>query len=267
MSSVSGFGSLNQVSQLYQSTVRGKNQADGTTGKTSKTADNSAAMKIRQANRAEQTSSIQDGIKLSEGAQKVLDELKEKYGNMDFFVANNVSDEEASEIMSRGNKEYSVLLDSDTLEAMAKDEDTKAKYTGMIDEATGKLADIKSELEESGTEVSSIGVKFDKDGTAKFFADIRKSNENFQKKTEEARKAAKEEAKKAEKKEAKEKEKERIEGDDEEETDKIAPGYEKKARVNADSAEDLIDQIKNFDWSGVKATKIVQEGGRFDLTV
>ena len=75
MSSVSGFGSLNQVSQLYQSTVRGKNQADGTTGKTSKTADNSAAMKIRQANRAEQTSSIQDGIKLSEGAQKVLDEL------------------------------------------------------------------------------------------------------------------------------------------------------------------------------------------------
>ena len=38
-----------------------------------------------------------------------------------------------------------------------------------------------------------------------------------------------------------------------EEADKIAPGYEKKARVNADTAEDLIDQIKNFDWSGVKA--------------
>ncbi len=264
MSSVNGFGSLNQVSQLYQSTVR-KSPAGEGTGRTTGTGDSSAAMKIRQANRTEQSGSIQEGVKLSEGAKKVLDELKEKYGNMDFFVADNVSDEEAADIMSRGNKEYSVLLDPETLEAMAADDDTKAKYTGMIDDATQKLGDIKEQLEESGAEVTNIGVKFDKDGTAKFFADIRKSNENFQKRTEEARKAAKEEEKKAEKAKEKEKEKKRIEGDDEE--DRIAPGYEKKARVNADTAEDLIDQIKNFNWSDIKATKIVQEGGRFDLTV
>ena len=273
MSSISGFGSMSQVSQLYQNnaysrTGSAQKGAEGA-GAAQKAGDNSAAMKIRQANRTEQASSIQDGVKLSEGAQKVLDELKEKYGNMDFFVADNVSDDEAKEIMGRGTKEYSVLLDPDTLEAMAGDDDTKAKYMGMIDDATGKLSEISDQLKDSGSEVTSIGVKFDKDGTAKFFADIKKSNDNFQKKTQEAKEAAKKEAEKAEKaQEKKDKETKRTEDDEEEDgLSMIAPGYEKKASIMADTAEDLIDQIKNFDWSQVAATRIPQEGGRFDLSV
>ena len=272
MSAVSGFGSMSQVSQLYQSSIYNSKPKD--TKKSEATAsDPSAAMKLRQNQRAESASSIQDGVKLSEGAQKVLDELKEKYQNMDFFVANNATDEEAKDIMSRSNKEYSVLFDAETLEKMAQDEDTKNEYMGKIEDATGQLKDISEKLKDSGAEVTNIGVKFDKDGTAKFFADIKKSNENYAKKTQEAKEAAKKEAERAEKaKVKKDKEAERLEGDDDDDKtvkdeDKIAPGYEKRASIQADTAEELIEQIKGFDWSNVQATRIPQMGGKFDLSI
>ncbi|MBQ7680470.1 MAG: hypothetical protein IJT34_11545 [Butyrivibrio sp.] len=179
MSAINGFGSMSQVSQLYQNSTFTRNAKEAGKTDAAKSGDTSAVRQLKNAKQAESAGSVQEGVKLSEGAQKLLDELKDKYQNMDFFVADNVSDEEARDIMSRGNKEYSVLIDSETLEKMAADEDTKKEYMGKIEDATGQLADISEKLKESGAEVTNLGVKFDKDGTAKFFADIRQSNENY----------------------------------------------------------------------------------------
>ena len=41
---------------------------------------------------------------LSQGAKDLLSELQKKYGDMDFFVADYSSDEEAQRYLSRGNK-------------------------------------------------------------------------------------------------------------------------------------------------------------------
>ncbi len=192
---------------------------------------------------------IQNGIELSDKAKAVLEELKEKYGNIDFFVADNVSDEDASGIMSAGTREFSVLIDPDTLEAMAEDDTVKEKYMGIIDDSTQQLASISKELEENGQEVESLGVKIDADGVATFFAKIKESNENYKKQVEAEKEAQAEAAKKAEKK-AKDREEqdERLEALRDRPPVKEEP-QPRTAEITAASAEELLEKIKNFDWS------------------
>ena len=50
-------------------------------------------------------------IKLSDKAKDLLKELRQKYGNIDFIVANYETDEEADAYLSRGTNEFSVLID------------------------------------------------------------------------------------------------------------------------------------------------------------
>ena len=42
---------------------------------------------------------------LSQGAKDLLNEMQKKYGDMDFFVADYSSDDEAQKYLSRGSKE------------------------------------------------------------------------------------------------------------------------------------------------------------------
>ncbi len=203
---------------------------------------------------------IQNGVELSDKAKAVLEELKEKYGNIDFFVADDVSNEDASGIMSAGTREFSVLIDPDTLEAMAEDDAVKEKYMGIIDDSTEQLASISEELEESGQEVESLGVKIDADGVATFFAKIKESNENYKKQVEAEKEAQAEAARKAEAKaKAREEQEERLEAlrdrpSVEPRNDGSRPPMKdepqpRTAELTAASAEELLEKIKNFDWS------------------
>lgn len=70
---------------------------------------------------------------LSQGAKDLLNEMQKKYGDMDFFVADYSSDDEAQRYLSRGSKEYSVLIEPELLEKMAADESVKEKYLGIIE--------------------------------------------------------------------------------------------------------------------------------------
>ena len=146
-------------------------------------------------------------VQLSDKAKALLEELKQKYDNIDFFVADYSSDEEAQSYLDRGTKEYSVLIDPETLEAMAADEETKEKYTGMIDEATAKLADMKDQLEESGVQVKSLGVSIADDGSMTLFASIEEMSakrEEHLEKMREKKAAEKEKAEKADEEKAEE---------------------------------------------------------------
>ena len=83
---------------------------------------------------------------LSQGAKDLLNEMQKKYGDRDFFVADYSSDDEAQRYLSRGSKEYSVLIEPELLEKMAADESVKEKYLGIIDDARNKISEVKDEV-------------------------------------------------------------------------------------------------------------------------
>ena len=89
---------------------------------------------------------------LSTKAKALLDELKDKYTNMDFFVADFSSDEEAQSIMSAGTKDFSALFTGDELEKMANDESYKQERLDMINDALEKFKQLKEQLANKETE-------------------------------------------------------------------------------------------------------------------
>ncbi|MBO6107908.1 MAG: hypothetical protein J6P16_00715 [Eubacterium sp.] len=248
--------------------------------------------KNEKAQKSDKTAATQDTeVKLSDKAKALLDELKTKYGNMDFFVADYQTEAEAQSYLSRGTKDYSVLIDPATLEAMAADEETKTKYTDMIDSATAKLNEIRDQLEEDeNTEVRRVGFTINDDGTMSMFAELEQISERCKEAIAREREARAAEAKEAEKRAEEKKEKEGQ--DDVTETvpadrpeghgrpfgprgpegmrpDFMRPDEKvKRTVVTADNVEDLISQIKNVNWDEIEATDNKPPvGGKFDLGI
>ncbi|MBQ9700265.1 MAG: hypothetical protein IJV71_06550 [Lachnospiraceae bacterium] len=197
---------------------------------------------------------------LSDGAKALLEELKEKYSNMDFMVASYSSEEEAQSILSRGTKEFSVLIEPELLEKMAADEATKEKYLGIIDEATGNIKDIRQQLsEDESAEVKRIGISVDADGNVSYFASLEKMNERQRERIEKSREEKKEAEAEAAKKEEEAKKSEK--------TDNPYRGPHKSITLKAGTADELLEMIRNLNWDEVKAEEKMNAGMRFDFTV
>ncbi len=197
-------------------------------------------------------------VRLSENAKKLLEELKAKYSNMDFIVENYSTDAEAARYLAMGQKEYSVLIDPDTLEKMAADEEVKAKYVGIIDDALKQFGEIKEQLEdaeeEQDVEVTRIGITVGNDGTVNYFAELRKTSEKQQERLEKAKEKRAEEEKKAEKQAEKKK------------AEQTAKPETESMRVTASSVEELLEKIREADWTQAKAPAEAT-GTRFDFTI
>lgn len=203
-----------------------------------------------------QKASDKKEVKLSYRAQELLKELQRTYKNMDFMVADYETDEEASEYLSRGTKDYSVLIDPEELEKMAADEDHKKKNLSLLDQATGKLDELKEKLADDGEEVKHLGVTIGSDGTLSFFAELEQMGEKQQERIEKGR-----EAKRQEKAEAAKADRRRDPYRD------YGKPTGKHATVKADTIEELLDKIRNFDWSTVKKEEEKLAGGRFDTSI
>ncbi|MBO6133728.1 MAG: hypothetical protein J6P05_05275 [Lachnospiraceae bacterium] len=198
-----------------------------------------------------------EDVQLSDKAKDLLESLKKKYGNMDFFIAKTDSEEEASEIMSRGTKEFSVLLDPDELEKMAEDEEEANRVYGILDNAGSAMEEIRTSLGDDADQITRIGFSFDSEGKVSYFAELEKMSEKQQERIEksiEDRKAAKKEAEKADEKKAAEKLK----------SDKV-----KRTRVEASSIEELTEKIKNVNWDEIEAERKLppMAGAKFDLSI
>lgn len=116
---------------------------------------------------------IQEGVELSDSAKDLLARLKEKYGNMEFFIASTDSDDETSYYLSQGKKEFSVLIDPETLEAMAADDDVLAKYEEILDGTDEMFDSIKEEIgEDNMDKIHSINITFDKDGKTSYIVEL-----------------------------------------------------------------------------------------------
>ena len=207
--------------------------------------------------------SEKEKVTLSDRAKELLKELQKKYGNMDFIVADYETDEEASALLARGTKEYSVLIEPEILEQMAEDEEVKAKYMGLIESSVGQLTDMKEQLAEAGEEVTHLGVSIEADGTMKFFAKLEQMSEKQRERIHNAREARKQE--RAEEKEALEEK--RIE-EQAESKEKLWTGPDrcKKLFIQADTAEELLEKIKAVDWSIIEETAVETAGARIDFT-
>lgn len=154
---------------------------------------------------------------LSDEAKSYLEELKAKFGDIDFFVADCATDEEMNRYFAMGTKKYSCVISSSILEQMATDEEVRAKYEGIIDGADEQLEEVKKEVteelgEEAAEKIESFAISIDDQGVVTYFAKLKESNDAYYEKLKEKRA----EEKKADDKRAEEKgpEHEKAEKDD-----------------------------------------------------
>ena len=184
---------------------------------------------------------VQEGIELSDAAKNLLAELREKYGDMDFAVAQWSTDEEQDYYAGLSDKAYSVLINPELLEKMATDPAAREEYEAIISGAGDKFDTLKEELGEDADKVAGFSITMDKDGSVSYAVKLLKDMEESSradKKTEQERIEEKRAAKKeADKKTAKKAEKEQQE--------KVVQKRRETEKVEASSIEELIKAIKS----------------------
>lgn len=220
------------------------------------------------ASRTEETKSpSRDQVRLSEGAQSLLKELKSAYGNSDFIIADYETEEEAASLLSRGKSQYSVLLTPEELEKMAADKDAKKDGLKTLEEAFSKLGEMKEQLGEKGRDVTRMGVAIGDDGEVSYFAELEKTNERQRERIQEKR----EEKRQEEKEKAKDSQDEKIGKEQEVLRDGRPRGGKfrepgKHVTVFGSSVEELAGAIDQVDWSRVPED-VVPSGHRYDFSV
>lgn len=173
--------------------------------------------------------------KLSETAKSYLEELKARYGDIEFFVADVSSDEEMNRYFAMGTKKYSCVISSATLEQMASDEEIRAKYEAMIDGADEKLEEVKSQVkeelgEEAADQIETIGFSIGENGVVDYFVKLKESNTAYYEKQKEKRAEERKEERAEERKWERK----------EERVGEKVPGK----WLHADSAEELLQAIR-----------------------
>lgn len=220
-----------------------------------KEAEESKAAKAKETGSAEKSGKVT----LSDEAKELLKELKKKYGNMDFIVADYGTDEEAERYLSRGTGEYSVLLTPDELEKMASDGEYKNQNLQVLDGALSELAKLKEQLGGREEEVSRIGIAIGENGELSYFAELEKVSEKQRERIEQKRGERREEA-----------DEQKASAKADETARRRADGGRERVRhtiVRADSTEELLKQIEQVDWNAVKAQEEPPVGRRFDFMV
>lgn len=210
---------------------------------------NKDALKAYQKNAGgihmEEKKKVEDEVELSEAAKNLLAELKEKYGDIDFFVAEFSTDEEAQYYHNQSTKKYSCVIDPWTLEEMAADEAVKEKYVGIIDTADEKFDQVKEELGEDADQIKRMGITVDKDGVVTYFAELTKQTVRMQEdRLNEQKEIRAEKKEKEEKAERKKDDKEKVDHKPVVDKENSKPADPNK--VTASTIEELTAKIKEL---------------------
>ena len=176
-----------------------------------------------------------DEKKLSATAQEYLKQLREKYGDFDFVVADDMSSPQS--FSQDSAKKYSVVLSTEEIERMAVDEDYEKKVMGQVDSAVEKLDSIaeKAELGE-GVQFNYLAAEFDDEGNMKLFAGLEKLSEEQAERMEEA----------------KEKRAEENKSDEENSEEEKLPSASQKVELEASSVEEMLEKIFGIKWGEVE---------------
>ena len=212
----------------------------------------------KKADKVENTKNTIGKPELSETASSYYEELKAKYGDVEFVLVDDEQTENAKEYASniRSDKSMIVLISENEVEAMATDESTRTKNEQLITDAQAQMPGLIDQLKESGVEVKSFGIELNSDGTTSYFAVVDKSLAAQRERIEKNRTEKQEENAKNEKKV----------------DDKKTDGLRRKedlTTVSASSMEELIKKIKDTLYEA-KADMVMTEqekmvGQHFDL--
>lgn len=210
--------------------------------------------------------------KLSENAAKYYEQLKKKYGNMDFVLVSSDKKEFAKSQAASLNNPYKmvVLIDEEKIERMAADENFRAQYEGILNRAASGVQQMKASLGNRAN-VRAYGVQINDGGTMSFFAVVDKSmkaqKERIEKKAAEKKEAKKAEAKKAEKQEQQDK-LEELRADDTARPNRAAKD-EELVTVTASSLDELLRKVDDVMFAGMSDRVQTEEeklvGQNFDL--
>lgn len=178
---------------------------------------------------------------LSPKAQDFLSRLREKYGDYDFIISDDVDN--PLDLTGDSTKKYYVILSSSELERMADDEKYADKVMGQVEKAIG----VADKLESSGklgegVSFSKIAISIDDEGNMKLFAELERASQEQQERLEKAKEKKEEEAKKADQEKEKESEEE-----------EQPPLTLQHFRLEANSEDELWEKILGIDWSKVAA--------------
>lgn len=187
---------------------------------------------------------VKDEPKLSSKAQDYLEKLRDKYGDYDFIISDDMSN--PLELTKNSTKGHSVIFSSEEIEKMADDENFADKMMKQVDSAV-KLTNEIDETTKLDDDLSfnKIGVQFDADGgNQKLFASIEKMSVDQRERLEAAKEKRAEELKNAEN----QKTDETAEVDEEDEE----PYTLKQALVEANSKEELLKNIFNINWDEIE---------------
>ena len=247
---------MSGVSQVQGSTMAQALSATGKKTDGTRTQD----VKVNETRSTEKTGAVSGKTignpKLSEKAAKYYEQLKKKFGNMDFILVSEDQKQTAqAQAASYANPNKPVvLINEEKLERMAEDEKYRKQYEGIIAGSQKQLAAMKDSL---GSNVKAFGIQVDDKGLASYFAVVDKSL-SAQKSRISKKAAEKEAAKKAEeKKAAKKAQEERLKNKKTEGADKAGkPDRADQAdhvsheedleTVTASSLEELINKVNDI---------------------
>ena len=188
----------------YVSSVASYNSQNmGKTGKADAASSSEKTSDIQKTSEAGKKSSVSGKTigspKLSEKAARYYEQLKSKYSNMDFILVSADQKEQAkAQAGSYANaNKMVVLIDEEKIEKMAEDENYRKQYEGIIANAATGLSSMSSKISATGASVKGFGMQVNDDGTASYFAVLKKSSA-AQKQRIEKNAEKKKEAKKAE---------------------------------------------------------------------
>ena len=109
-------------------------------------------------------------VQLSSAAENYLEQLRDKYKDYDIMIADYSSQEEASELLSKGEGSINVLITPDVLEKMATDEKAREHYESVISGAQDKINEMTEALGENAEEIEKIGFTVDAEGKIDYYA-------------------------------------------------------------------------------------------------
>ncbi len=194
-------------------------------------------------------------VKLSDAAKDYLQNLKNKFGNMEFITVSSSLKDRVQQAASRYGMagKTVVLIDEEKLERMATDESFRKKYEGIIAMAQKQMMEAKNSLASTGANVTSFGMKVDADGNTSFFATVEKSQaqqkERIERKAEEKRELKAKEQKKAQKERAEhareKRHEERVEREERLRDPERGHKVERET-IEASSWEELVEKLQNY---------------------
>lgn len=261
----------------YVSSVASYNSQNmGKTGKADAASSSEKTSDIQKTSEAGKKSSVSGKTigspKLSEKAARYYEQLKSKYSNMDFILVSADQKEQAkAQAGSYANaNKMVVLIDEEKIEKMAEDENYRKQYEGIIANAATGLSSMSSKISATGASVKGFGMQVNDDGTASYFAVLKKSSaaqkQRIEKNAEKKKEAKKAEAKKAQK----EAEKERLEKS-KDKTGNVSDDDDDTVTITASSIDELLDKIQAqnqlFMSDNVQTEDEKKGGQKFDFSV